>query len=419
MHLKKSMSKNFRLLIACFALNACHHDLLPEENGDLSDIATQAELVDLHFSGNLFGLKGEKFSKVLKTQLLYTVGSLSNKGVYPKVGHVEIVKSNVVYSDEHWDYWEYEARLPVAWSKKLPMLPSVNLILPTAISNEELSKFYTAHDATCSLKPGLGDYYYYYNYRPHNAACNIDSAREDYVIEVEASVQRNTSPVAEKHPEHHRIWEDNTLKVVSLFAKHVGDELIDDPGITNFRDFKATMLEMFARHPNFEFHEDGEFSVLRGTLEDGRQLEITAMLVGSYRDTSRYFRGFTEGTDLVIYNGHTGNGYGGLEEFVDMGQWEENQHLMMFLNGCKTFSYLEETPSFESNEPFDNNSSSLDLDILVNATPTKFLDMDAASFAVIEGLLSPDRISYTQLLEGIKTNQIVIVTGEEDNQYPF
>lgn len=407
------------MLSLIFALNACQLEETHDGKGELADVATKAEFLDLHFTGTIITQKGERFSKQLKTQLLYSVGALADHGIYPKVGHAEILDTTLVKSDEFWDYWEYDVRLPVAWSKDYPKKERLNLMLPTAISEDLLQEFSSNYDEKCSLVQGSDYSMYYYYFRPYKEGCNLNPAVEKFVLEAEAVVKHSASLSKENYPEYNRIWEDDVFRVVSLFDKHFEeDEDVAEglePGKHNFREFNNSILGTFVTHKSYQIDEGEEYFIVESVLDDGRRVQVVSLLVDNYYDTQEYFAQISQKTDLVIYNGHAGAGYGELHEFVDMGHWDPNQHLMMFLNGCETFAYLDQNPTFENDA---NNSSTLDLDVLVNATPTYFLDMDAASIALIGGLLSPEMISYTELLEGIKTDQIVIVTGEENNQTP-
>jgi hypothetical protein len=101
------------------------------------------------------------------------------------------------------------------------------------------------------------------------------------------------------------------------------------------------------------------------------------------------------------------------------GTWNAGQYLMMFMNGCDTFAYVDGyMAQTRAAINHDDPSGSKYMDIVVNAMPAFFASDAGASMALINGLLAyANPKTYEEIFRNIDNSQVVLVSGEEDNVY--
>jgi hypothetical protein len=90
------------------------------------------------------------------------------------------------------------------------------------------------------------------------------------------------------------------------------------------------------------------------------------------------------------------------------------------MNGCDTFAYVDGSLAQKRAplNPDDNADGSKYMDIVTNAMPSYFHSNARASTALVKGLLSIQTPkTYEQIFAELDTQQVVLVTGEEDNVY--
>ncbi|MCA9602773.1 MAG: hypothetical protein KC417_12140, partial [Myxococcales bacterium] len=234
-----------------------------------------------------------------------------------------------------------------------------------------------------------------------------------------------------RYPEYHKIWEDNELRVVAIYGKNrVGAKTAADEGIETYNGFVERMRDRFgdrivestpakiperpgASTPDVEFTAD---------LGDGRRVFVAALLVDEVAtEPDSFFERYGElskRADLILYNGHSGLG-ANIQALAWNGEWVEGQYAIVYMNGCDTYAYVDSAlwdAHAEINA--DDPEGTKYLDILMNVLPAPFgSDVDPTP-RLLEVLLNrANPKSYDQIFRGLLREPVVIVSGEQDNEF--
>ena len=95
------------------------------------------------------------------------------------------------------------------------------------------------------------------------------------------------------------------------------------------------------------------------------------------------------------------------------------QYVIVFMNGCDTYAYVDDALYAAHREvnPTDPIGTRY-VDLVTNAMPAYFRDMTEASMAMVDALSNPDKpLTYDEIFANIADDQLVLVTGEDDNVY--
>jgi hypothetical protein len=273
---------------------------------------------------------------------------------------------------------------------------------------------------------GLNAYWYYY--RPAAGACKLAEAD---VVKLAVTVTVSEVNTTGRYPEYHKVWEDDALMVVSVFGKYEdGATTASDAGVAAYNEFVAAIRGKLKAHslettpaevpvnpgvgaPDVEF---------RATLADGRKVQVNALLVDNVAGATSAFydryEALSTRADLIAYNGHAGLGQN-VRALAKKGQWVAGQYVIVFMNGCDTFAYVDGSLA-ETRAAInpDDPSGTRFLDFVVNAMPAYFASDAEATMALVNGLLSyAQPRTYEVMFKDVDSHQIVLVTGEQDNVY--
>jgi MYXO-CTERM domain-containing protein len=166
---------------------------------------------------------------------------------------------------------------------------------------------------------------------------------------------------------------------------------------------------------------------LGATLADGRMVTIDVALVGTLLEDDgpsfdHWYDARTMEADVILYNGHAGLGEN-VRTLMRKGAFRANKYVIWAVNGCDTFAYVDRTLADRRGllNPDDLGGTKY-MDTVSNvmggyfsATPAVtmgFLDAVAAS----RDPRNPAK-TYQQIFEGMDPEQIIVVTGEEDNEF--
>jgi hypothetical protein len=130
------------------------------------------------------------------------------------------------------------------------------------------------------------------------------------------------------------------------------------------------------------------------------------------------FAELTPGADLIFYGGHAGLG-ANVRALTKKAQFFPAKYQLLFLNGCDTFSYEDDSLAATRKllNPTDPSGTRY-LDVLRNAMPAFFHSLSSAAAALLVALeerATPR--SYAQIFKQLDPAQVVLVTGEEDNAF--
>ena len=437
--MKRFTSTTFTFALAALAAPACtdtdEADLYDGETvksddgkADSSDLAV---FVDAEWDGTLITDSSFNDQATVQSQLFYTIGQLNGMN---SVGRIDkAIISNIVKTPVNGrTQVKYHAKLLVAWGNKNAVPTSIELKQPLDVSSSGQQAFadkyktscvdFNAHDVTA------GSMFYYY--RPKVSGCTL--AAED-VNTVTATFAPSPVQTTGKFPEYNKIWEDNRLEVVAIFGKNEdGATASSDPGIAAFNRFVSTMkTELSTRNgttipadvpaspgvtaPDIEFN---------ATLPDGKQIRVVALLtdnvrIGLQQPTFRArYENLSTRADYIVYNGHAGLGTN-VRAMASAGKWVQGQYVVIQMNGCDTFAYIDDA-LFRAHQTInpDDTTGFKYIDIVNNGMPAFFSELSNTTMAMFRGLVAFDQPkTYEQMFRNIDSDQVVLVTGEQDNTF--
>jgi hypothetical protein len=415
-------------ILACGVAEDETFDFVKVEEGK-EDSSVEATILDFEFDGSLLTDSVWDQRTTIQDQLLYTIGQLNGSRAVGRLDKLEL--TNVVKTTESGKQkLTYHARMPVAWGSKTNLPTSYTLKLPKDVSPAGQEAFTTKYKAKCidtgAHDVDAGSMWYYY--RPAAYGCTL--AATD-VVSLAASVSVSTVNTTGKYPEYHKVWEDNSLKVVAVFGKYEDYATTSsDAGIAAYNSFVAAAKAHLSTYSLVTQPEGIGTSpgvaqpdvTFRATLPGGKTVEVVALLVDNVRTAGATFDAryadLSTRADVIMYNGHAGLG-SNVRALARKGRFVAGQYLIMFMNGCDTYAYVDGyMAQTRAAINTDDPSGSKYMDIVVNGMPSYFASNPSNTMAVIKSLMSFSAPkTYEQIFAQIDRSQVVMVTGEHDNVY--
>jgi hypothetical protein len=190
-----------------------------------------------------------------------------------------------------------------------------------------------------------------------------------------------------------------------------------DPGLTAYAQFAAAVAAELgvaapvadAAHPDVTLRAGNVIVTL--LLTDKLQLAPLSW--------QKRFAEVSTNADLIMYNGHAGLGLN-VRAMANMGNFFPGKYQILFLDGCDTFAYADNTWATRRAplNPDDNASGTKYLDVITNAMPAYFSSLSTSSMALLHALAHPEAPqTYPQIFHGVDPSQVVVVNGEEDNVF--
>ena len=421
--------KNTVILAAIFSafLAGCNQLETPESNIEEKESSFHATFVDMTFDGVLYASNDWNPERTIEQQLLYTIGQLNGNNAVGRLDKVEVTDLEIEKIDGDYRF-DYTVTMPVAWGKTSPVPETYEFVLPISTRYQDLTRFaekygkdcvsYSAHDVDS------GSMWYYY--RPGMTFCKLD---EIDVMKAVASVAPSTLQTSGKYPEYDDVWKDGRLEVVAIFGRASEDKPADtDIGTRNFRNFIRKIENVVPNAVSTPAEYEGNLGVditdmhIEGQLDDERKISVTVLVVDNVRtagsDFQERYRSLTPTADLIIYNGHAGLGRN-IKALASRGDWVAEQYVIVFMNGCDTYAYVDDALYAAHREVNpDDPIGTRYVDLVTNAMPAYFRDMTEASMAMVDALSNPDKpLKYDEIFANIADDQLVLVTGEDDNVY--
>jgi hypothetical protein len=426
------------LIAACDSTSPAGEHL---EKTDQRFTSGEAVLLDFEFDGLVIvdsvGGNDPDARRLIEAQLMYTVGQLNGDRAVGRFERLELSDIALLPAPQGRSEVSYHARFPVAWGgTSIPA--SYTLIVPAQVAEADQMRFAAQYGTTCADtsagKVNAGSMFLFY--RPQHASCTL--APKD-VVRAPATIKPSAENTNGKYPEYQRIWEDRALKVVAMFSRGQKDPDIVDDGSLAYDEFVRRAREyLLSVQPN-----DGDRAItvstgraptanLRATLPDGRSVTIDTMLVG-YRladdgaSFDTWYDALTPAADLIVYNGHSGLG-DNVRALMEKGTFLPRQYAIWFLNGCDTLAYVDRTLAdrralLNPDDPFGTKY----MDTVSNVMGAYFADTPATSMTFIETVVAAGAGSeqaepgtaktYPEIFTSIAPEQLVVVTGEEDNEF--
>ncbi len=427
------------LLVALLAsLGGCAADpslLAPEDlpytkvEPGKEDSSVEAVFVEMDFDAELHTTRQWGAEQQIEDQLLYTIGQLNGDRGVSRLDHLGLEDVQTTPDGDGYKI-SYHARLVVAWGRRTQIPTEYTFRLPRDMSSAGLGRFVEAYSHSCvdygAHDVTAGSMWYYY--RPSRSGCSI---ADGDVVSAVATVSMSDINTTGRFPEYDMVWADDALRVVAVFGKYEDGATSGDAGIDAYNRFLDAMRreledeEGFATEPA-ELRSNPGVEVpevtFRADLGGGRSIEVVAILVDNVRTAGRAFDerygALSTHADLIVYNGHAGLG-ANIRALAQKGRWTAGQYAIVFMNGCDTYAYVD-TALWDAHAAVnpDDPIGTRYVDIVMNALPSYFSDMPAATMALVRGLLSHDEPrTYEQIFRDISSSQVVLVSGEQDNTY--
>ncbi len=393
------------------------------------DTSAEAVFLDFEFDGFVRHGSTWNVQRVIEDQLLYTIGHLNGDR---SVGRLDRLVLSGIETERDGEAYRttYHARLPVAWGDKEDVPATYTFTLPIDMRYEGQKAFTDNYGHSCvewgahDVTPGSMWYYY----RPRRSGCRIS---EEDAFTAQATVTLSEVNTTGKYPEYDKVWADGVLKVVAIFGKYEdGATDASDAGISAYNRFVREMKQALAGHalrtipesvPSYPGIAVPDIT-FEATLEEGRQVQVVALLVDNVRsagpDFDHRYESLTPEADLIAYNGHAGLG-ANIRALARKGSWQRGQYAIVFMNGCDTYAYVD-TALFDAHAEVnpDDPTGTKYLDIVTNAMPSFFRSMASATKVLVEGLMQYDEpLTYERIFERVDSSQVILVSGEEDNTF--
>jgi hypothetical protein len=400
------------------------------ESTDQDFSSREAVQLDFELDGELVTDSTFNAKAKIQDQFLYTIGHLNGDRSVGRLDKLTLTNVQTATQADGTVKVTYHAKLPVAWGKKNAVPSSYSFTLPKNVSFSGLESFTTKYKESCvdfsAHDVDSGSMWYYY--RPRKSGCTLDAGD---VLDFTASVTTSTQNTSGKYPEYHKVWEDNQLRVVAIFGKNEEGATTSDAGISAFNSFVRSMRTTLASYnPTTEpanlATDPGAATpdvTFNAQIGNGKSVSITALLVDKVSTAPQSFytryNGLSTNADLIMYNGHAGLGQN-VRALANQGTFVAGKYLLLFMNGCDTFAYVDGSLAQKrrSLNPDDNADGTKYLDIVTNGMPSYFHSNATASTALIKGLLSISQPqTFEQIFSSIDQQQVVLVTGEEDNAF--
>ncbi|MBX3190933.1 MAG: PPC domain-containing protein [Labilithrix sp.] len=416
--------------VAAFGAAGCADEAAEDaEASDSAFSSREAVQLDFELDGELVTDSSWGAQQKIQDQFLYTIGHLNHDRSVGRLDRLVLTNVQTAAQGDGTYRVTYHAKIPVAWGKKASVPTSYAFALPKTITFSGLEAFTTKYMNRCvdisAHDVDSGSMWYYY--RPNRAGCSIDAAD---VVRFNATVSRSVENTTGKYPEYHKVWEDNELRVVAIFGKNEDGATANDAGISAYDSFVASMrstlgaLSLTTEPANLPTNPGiaSPDATFRATLADGKKVTVTALLVDNVRTAGPSFDARYEqlstSADVIIYNGHAGLGQN-VRALANKGRFVSGKYLLLFMNGCDTFAYVDGSLAQKraAINPDDPGGTKY-MDIVTNAMPSYFHANSRASTALVRGLMSiAQPQTFEQMFTSIDTQQVVLVTGEEDNVF--
>ena len=395
------------------------------------DASALGVFVDATFDGQLVTDSSWDDNQTIQDQLLYTVGQMNGMTAVGRIDRTTLTNVQKTTLANGKTQITYTAKMPVIWSKHNTVPADIELKLPLDVSSSAQDAFATKYKSSCvdfgAHDVDSGSMFYYF--RPHASGCSLAAAD---IFTTKAKLSPSPTTTTGKFPEYDKVWEDGALNVVAIFGKYEDGATSNDAGIDGYNAFVTAMKQELGAHslvtipanvpdapgvtaPDIEFD---------ATLANGKTIKVVALLTdnvntGLQNPTFRArYESLSTRADFIVYNGHAGLG-SNIRALAAAGQWVAGQYVVVFMNGCDTFAYIDNSLSqAHASINADDTTGWKYIDIINNGEPAFFSSMPGASMAVFRGLESFDSpMTYEQIFQQIDGSQLVMVTGEQDNAF--
>ncbi len=322
--------------------------------------------------------------------------------------------------DGEWLTSEEAAEVPVTSLERFRMSDVNAVILGDAVSAVEAGtkyeakvpvrpfKIFSEADGNCAdynshIKLSQSIYWYLWN--PTKMSCKTDT--QTMTVTIDKVLPQNP----ESYPEYDKLWADNRLDVVILWAKLDDGDVANDYSWGNVEKFTKWLLEA-----GFEELADAPLGQ-RFVRKSGDKQVVVDMygpdLFHSVADHSRLhnWQKAVSEHEVVMYNGHSVLGSGMAFERVDY-----PAHYQIFnIASCLSYEYYVE-PILTGKKGWEN------VDVLSNVYPTYYHEnlplVGALLDKLIDGFENGGKVSWQEIMAAVSSrlgHSRFGVSGARDN----
>ncbi len=383
--------------------------------------SNDAQIVDFAFDGEVLTAKDEETRKAITAQLFYTIGPLTHQAeANGQVGRVELSSTETIEGSTK--RIKYSAKLPVAWPKGKAVPTSYTFSLPHDV--RKVDAFNDKYDGSCGTNE-YGRENFWHDWNPLASGCKVDKAD---VFASPVRITPNATVTTGKYPEYAKVWEDGSLQVVALFGYS------DSGGPSDFGEHEyeefikrakgvVPSSTLTTNAVTTSIHKDVTIKGKARVQGVDRDVSITAILIGTLfeagPDFDTRYDALSEKADLVVYNGHSELSKN-TNALARKGKVTPKQYQLFFFDSCDTYAYLDTKLAdrrHEVNGADDPNGTKY-LDIATNVLPSFFNNYAASSLSFVSALIKRDTPkSYNEIMTELPSDQVVVVSGEEDNAF--
>lgn len=425
----KRLLAGLLLLAACTDVDPYEGEEVKSDDGK-ADSSALGVFLDATLTGKVAVDSSWDDRGTIQDHLLFTVGQLNGMTAVGRVDKAELTNITKTTSGGK-TVISYTAKLPIIWSKRNAIPASIDLYMPVDMSSSAQEAFVQKYGHNCvdfgAHDVDSGSMFYYF--RPKASGCTVAPAD---AAKVSATLSPSPTSTTGKFPEYTKIWEDNTLNVVAIFGKYEDGATSGDAGIDGYNQFVGAMKTELKTHglttvpatvptnpgvaaPDIEFN---------ATLADGKKIHVVALLTDNVNTGlsqpafRQRYETLSTRADFIVYNGHAGLG-SNIRALNAAGKWVAGQYVVVFMNGCDTFAYIDGSLSqAHKSLNSDDTTGWKYIDIVNNGMPAFFSSMSGASMALFRGFTSfDDPQTYEQIFAKVDDSQMVMVTGEQDNAF--
>lgn len=404
-------------------LTGCAVDATDEGSASEDITSNAAQIVDFTLDGTVTGAKDIDARQIVVSQLFYTVGPLTTQ--FQANGHVGQVELSRVTETVQGNKKtiKYHAKLPVAWPAGVTVPKTYDVVLPADATG--LDAFNAKYDGTCG-KNEYGQETFWHDFNPTTAGCKLAAAD---AIHAKAKVTKDPSVTTGKFPEYDQVWSDGAFNVVAIFGESSGGATGDE-GAAQFEQFVRGVTDAVpgaTARPNpttASFVKDITVTGSVRVAGISKPVTVTALLIDTLytagADFDTRYNPLSEKADFVVYNGHSELSKN-TNALARKGTVAKGKYQVFFFDSCDTFAYLD---TALTQRRIDVNGTAMDprgtryLEVLTNVLPSYFSNYSSSSITVLKALMTPDAPkTYNQILQDLPSDQVVVVTGEEDNTF--
>ena len=413
------------LVVLSSSVAACSASSDPANDsvGDDSAITSNdAQIVDFSFDGEVLAAKDEDTRKAIVDQLFFTVGPLTSQ--HNANGQIGRVETGSVTETVEGDLKriKYKAKLPVAWPKGGAVPKTYTFSLTKDVT--KIAAFNDKYDGKCGANE-YGHDVFWHDFNPLAQGCTVDDAD---VTKSAAKITKDKSVTTGKYPEYDKVWADDSLQVVAIFG-YSDSGGATDQGEQEYDAFVSRSKALFpgatsTDNPTSDsIHKDITVKAKVKVGGVSRDVSITSLLIGtlytSGADFDTRFDPLSEKADLIVYNGHSELSKN-TNALAAKGKVAPKQYQMFFFDSCDTYAYLDTKLTDRRHEVngADDPKGTKYLDVATNVLPSYFSNYAASSLSFVKALSERDTPkTYNQILTELPSDQVVVVSGEDDNTF--